>query len=316
MSSNQTGSLKDIERKRKEVIKPILDSPFSKGFEWPPVDPHTSDQIMDHLSQLLSRYGSYLEMKHNNSGKNTPPPPEALKITIGFNSTVKRLEAQAAPNREKILGKPKRKSTKRTSNTFDETTGEICGQKFDKTSDLDDANNSLMSTSYVGFIFVARADITTTILTDCFPQLAFASSHSPSRRVKLVELPRGALGRLLKVLQTNNVTIISLCDDWNDAHLLFSLVRGKVPDVSVPWLEQLFDAKQSTYHKLNIAYLRTTAPLGKPKGQRSKQKPEIDQRAFESANPEHQKHELMLKRETSFDKRQVKRVKTDLAARK
>lgn len=208
-------------------------------------------------------------MKRGSHGKNIPVPPEALKITVGFNSTVKRLELQAAPNRERILGKPKKNKKRKSKNEASDVT---------PVSDLDSKNTeaipptsqatataSSSATPFVGYVFVARGDITTSLLTDCFPQLAFSASSSMSKRVKLVELPRGAASRLSKVLHTENASIISLCDDWSEASSLFSLINESVKDVDVPWLEQIFDPSASKYHSLNISFLKTEVPVGKPK---------------------------------------------------
>lgn len=275
-----TGSLKDIERRRKEVLKPILDNPFTRGFEWPSVDPATSDKIMEYLTQLLSRYGSYLDMKRNSHGKKIPVPPEALKITVGFNSTVKRLETQAAPNREKILGKRKKPKTKNTviieeaKLNCDESKASDLLSKRKVSSSLESIETS-SSTEIVGYVFVARADITTTLLTDCFPQLAFSASSSLTKRVKLIELPRGAVGRLSKVLHTENASIISLCEDWKEASPLFSLINESVKDIDIPWLEQIFDPEASNYHSLNISFLRTLAPVGKSKKNTNKKNQKI-----------------------------------------
>lgn len=261
-----SGSIKDIENKRKHIIKPILDNPFTKGLEWPSVDAATSSKIMDYLTQVLSPYGNYLAIKRGSHGKNVPAPPEALKITVGFNSTVKRLEAQAAPNRERLLGKVK---GKKKTNSRDNRNGIEVGEKGDLAAQLDSGRLSSSDRShssspeYVGYVFVARADMTTPLLAECFPQLALAASHSSDRRVKLVELPRGAMARLLKVLSSENTSIVSLCDDWTHAQELFALIRTLVADVAVPWLEQLFDPMQVDYHSLEVAFLQTTAAVGK-----------------------------------------------------
>ncbi|WPK27404.1 hypothetical protein PUMCH_004791 [Australozyma saopauloensis] len=248
-----SGSIKDIEKKRKEVLKPILENPFTKGFEWPEPNPQTQEKIMDFLTHLLARYGQYCAMVKGGSSSNVPVPSEALKITVGFNSTVKRLEAQAAPNREKLLGKKVSRKAK-SGNSSNEAP----------------ALSGLSEPEYVGFVFVAKADITTALLTDCFPQLALAASQPGRSRVKLVALPRGAASRLLKVLHTENATIVSLCEGWADAEPLYTLLRDEIPDVQVPWLEQLFDLDASDYHSLNVAFLRTTVPVGKLNKQKQK----------------------------------------------
>lgn len=258
-----SGSLKDLERRRTEVIKPILDNPFTSGFEWPNVDPATSDKILGYLTQLLSRYGNYLDMKRDSHGKNVPVPPEALKITVGFNSTVKRLEDQAAPNRERILGKKKHKKNKKSKTKG--TANEELSKTNEDSANTDENLFESKKTPFVGYVFVARADITSPLLTDCFPQLTFSASSSLTKRVHLIQLPRGATNCLSKVLHTENASIISLCDDWSDASPLFSLIDKSVNFPNVPWLEQIFSPNASMYHSLNISLVKTEAPIGKPK---------------------------------------------------
>lgn len=230
------GSLKDIERKRREVFKPILDNPFTKGTEWPDVDPVTGKAILDYLIQLLSSYGSYIELQNSGKSKSIPVPDLADKITIGFNSTVKKLETQAAPNREKILKKKKK-----------------------------NPEHESLKSRYTKYVFVAKADISTPLLTSCFPLLTFSASRSLQDRVKLVLLPRGSMERLLKALCTENTCIISLSDDWKAGAALFDLLDAKVKNVEVPWLEGIFGEGEVVFEKPAIKFLKTSAPIGKPK---------------------------------------------------
>lgn len=231
------GSLKDIERKRREVFKPILDNPYTKGSEWPAVDLETQKAIVDFLAQLLSSYGGYLQLQKN---KRTSLSVELTdKITLGFNSTVKRLEAQAAPNRAKVLKKSAKK-TKTVPKLEAKTTG------------------------YVKYVFVCKSDISTPLLTSCFPLLTFSASKSLLDRVKLVELPRGSMSRLLKVLHTENTGIISITDDWSEGKPLFDLIDRKIEDQEVPWLHGLFEGELGeAFEKPAIKFLKTTAPIGR-----------------------------------------------------
>lgn len=282
-----SGSIKDIENKRKQILKPILENPFSSGLEWPVVDAATSTKIMDYLTQLLSRYGNYLEVKRGSHGKHVPEPSEAQKITVGFNSTVKRLEAQAAPNRRKLQGMKAKKQKKNGKNA--KGAGDTDNDKVEEKAAQQDSSCSRSSegtaTGYVGYVFVAKADMTTPLLAECFPQLALAASHSSNRKVKLVELPRGAMARLLKILCTENTKIISLCDDWTEAQELFSLIQALVADVAVPWLEQLFDLLQVEYHSLEVAFLQTTTNVGKrKKSQKDKKKDGSNSKTMKGKN--------------------------------
>ncbi|SGZ57440.1 CIC11C00000005751 [Sungouiella intermedia] len=240
-----SGSLKDLEIKRREVFKPILDNPYTRGNSWPQVPDTVSKSILEYLTQLLSSYGQYNQLRKTSKDKNIPKHDLENKITIGFNSTVRVLEEQAAPNREKVL---KRK-----------------GRQAPITS----------TKPYVKYVFVAKSDITTPLLTNSLPLLAFSASRSLQDRVKLIELPRGSLEKLLKVLKEDRVSIMSLRQDWAEGAPLFTLIDDKIKDVEVPWLEALFTgdgALDAVYQKPDVRFLKTSAPIGKPKNQQKKQK--------------------------------------------
>ncbi|OBA20993.1 hypothetical protein METBIDRAFT_41210 [Metschnikowia bicuspidata var. bicuspidata NRRL YB-4993] len=230
------GSIRDIEQKKREVLKPLLENPFTQGTEWPTIDRSVAETIMECLIQVLSGYGIYLEMRSLNKDKKIPVPEVAGKITIGFNSTVKKLEKQAGPNRAKLLGKPPKRSKQEQPNT----------------------------PGYVKYVFVAKSDISTSLLTSCFPLLTYSASRSALDRVKLVELPRGAMQKLSKVLRTDNVSIISLEEKWADGKLLFDVVDSNIRDVEVPWLAALFDENSApVYEKPNIKFVKTSVPVGR-----------------------------------------------------
>lgn len=239
------GSIKDLQQKKREVFKPILDNPFTKGLEWPSIEKSVSEKIIESLGHVLSGYGKYLEANKGKGG-NGEQPEESVKITLGFNSAVQRLEDQAAPNRAKILGRKfKEKESK---------------------------------ASYVKYVFVAKSDIVPELLTSCFPLLTFSASRSLQDRVKLVQLPKGSMGKLLRILRTSNVGIITFTDDWAPGKPVFDLVDQNVEDVPVPWLEGIFDENtllDGVYVKPQIKFLKTQVPVGhtkkKAKGAAQKQ---------------------------------------------
>lgn len=243
-----SGSLKDTEQKRREVLKPILDNPFTKGLEWPVIDPKTGHTIVDYLTLLLSPYGRYIEMKKQS--KDVPVPEVASKITVGFNSTMRKLEEQAAPNRAKVLKLKKRKRAKTDTPARDR---------------------------YTKYVFVAKSDITTLLLTNPFPLLTFSASRSLQDRVKLVELPKGAMTKLLTALHTENVGILSLESGWKEGAPLFALIDKQVQDVDVPWLQGLFDDEfvlDHIYQKPAISFVKTSAPVGGKRKTQKQQKPQ------------------------------------------
>lgn len=242
------------EIKRRDVLKPVLDNPYAAGSEWPQLESAVASQILDHLTSSLSQYGKYLELTKNekNLEKLPPKPIVADKITMGFNSTVKKLELQAAPNRDKVMGKRKKNSKEE-------------GVKRVKTGPEE---TSETASSYVKYVFIAKSDIYPTILTECFPLLTFSASRSLKDRVKLVELPKGAMSRLSTCLNTENTGIISLEEDWAEGRALYDLIDKYVVDVEVPWLAGIFDCGiplEPVFQKPRIKFLKTSAPIGKLK---------------------------------------------------
>lgn len=233
-----SGSLRDVEKRRRQVFKPVLDNPFTQGHQWPAVEPELGASMVDVLALVLSNLGSYnLIVKEMRSKKGTQPlklptEPAILKhITIGFNSTVQRLEKQASHKRAKV------------------------GNKKIKADDSD--------SSYIKYVFVAKAEISPPILTQHFPLLSFTASKSRQERVKLVQLPRGATKKLSETLGIPNTTIIGLTGDIREAKPLYALA-DKVENVEAPWLEGLFGGADEVYfHKPALRVLATTAPMGK-----------------------------------------------------
>lgn len=235
------GSLKDIEQKRKQVYKPILDHPYTQGYEYPNIAPQFATSILDFLTSLLKSYGAYLELKKKKGVKISVPDVHD-KITIGFNSTVARLEKQAQPNRDRVYG----------------TTSEPVE-------------------AYVKYVFVAKSDMSSSLLTSSFPILAYTASRSLEDRVKLVELPEGAMQRLSSALNTKNVGVLSLQRTWEEGKPLFDIIDKHVPDVNVPWLSGLF-GEEGAFEAPAIKFVKTSMPIGKRQAKGQGQTPKAKNR--------------------------------------
>lgn len=248
-----SGSLKDAEKRRRQVFKPILDNPYTQTKLWPYISPELSNTILEHLSQILSNLGSYNELaaeakKNNNSKMKTTDVPEIRKeITIGFNSTIKALETQASRHRKMLTKKSKIHKKQRISDP------------------------------YIKYVFVAKYDITSSLLTNPFPVLAFTSSTSANDRVKLIQLPRGSMSRLSSILKIKNTSILGLSDNIEQAQALYELIRSEVKDVEVPWLSYLFSQdnlqEPGVFRKPAVKFVSTSAPImAKKNDQKAKNK--------------------------------------------
>lgn len=95
-------SIKEVEKKRKQVFKPLLDNPFTQA-QFPIIKPSIQDQILDFLLHILEDIGKH-ETLLKSKPDFTPEEPESLKnMTLGFNSTVQWLEEQARGTQTKQL---------------------------------------------------------------------------------------------------------------------------------------------------------------------------------------------------------------------
>ncbi|KAK6198467.1 RNase P and RNase MRP subunit [Scheffersomyces amazonensis] len=214
-------SLKEIERKRKQVFKPILDNAFTQSNLWPFISPELANEIMDHLTLLLSSIGKYNQLKQTTKVE----PPEIINhVVLGFNSCVKRLEAQAQIHTKK--------------------------NKVSLSS----------QTPYYKYIFVCKNDIVPPIITSTFPVLAYTGSKHKSNRVKLIQLPKGSIQRLSEILAVPNVGILGLTDDIIEGKHLFEMIDEHVKDIDIPWLESMFDGN-SHFLPPAINFLSTSIPV-------------------------------------------------------
>lgn len=223
-------SIVDVEKKRRTVFKPLLDNPFPQA-EFPFIDSAIQSQILEFLLLQLQEIKKFNDLK---TQKFTPNEPECLKhITLGFNSTVKVLEAQAK-------------------------------SKFKKTP---------LNTTPLKYVFVCKPDIEPPLITQQFPTLCYTSS-TESNIVKLIALPRGSMSKIEEAL--GKPTGIIGMESFEGISSSFKDLLDDVPDVKVPWLENM------SYQALNVKMLKTTAPIkGKvTKGKiekKKKNKPKADQ---------------------------------------
>lgn len=248
MQANETlkGSLKDLDKRAREVFKPILENPYTQGPDFPVISKETSRDILEFLNQFLPSYGNYLGLKNK---KDIPAHALSGKITIGFNSTVQALESQAFFNRKKafntVKAPPKR----------------------------------LPIEGYLKYVFVARNDISTPLLTDMLPLLAFTASKSLDNRVKLIDLPRGSMNKLLELLQTKNIGIVGILDEWREGKEMFNLIESNVKDIDVPWLRGLFESETPGFKEPAIKFLRAIAPVGKRPGKKERKQKKVEEKA-------------------------------------
>ncbi|PPR02700.1 hypothetical protein CVT26_009803 [Gymnopilus dilepis] len=154
-----------------------------------------------------------------------PRPPAVLRHVVhGLNEVTKKLENQVQALRRPILV----------------------------------ADSKPSSPTFLGTVFVCRADVDPALLTDHLPHLvAFCNSGNPAALVKIVPLPRGSEMTLARVLGVRRVTVLAIDREFAVDQNLQSLL-DRVPDLSAPWL--LKKAPTSTLIETHVRHIRTTAP--------------------------------------------------------
>lgn len=247
LKKSGANSLKESEKKRKQVFKPVLDNSLTQSNVWPFVEPEIGTSLVDLLQHLLTPIGRYNEAKKLqkvngsklDSSVSLEQPSIQKDITVGFNSTVKALEDQAQQGRKSRIK----------------------------------AENSDPPPKYIQYVFVAKFDISLALLLSPFPVLSYTASWSEGRRVKLVQLPKGSMAKLSSALKLENVSIIGIRANLSLASHLYELVDSNILDVEVPWLEGYLTGTASSYFAPPLAkVLATSAPVQAKKNNQKKRK--------------------------------------------
>lgn len=228
-------SLKEKDKRRRQVFKPVLDNPFTQ-VNWPFIQPNLSQDIIQHLTLILKPVGEYNEALAKNKTDNSfkvPDIPLAYENTVtGFNNTTQALEAQA-----KI-----------------------------KSSSL-----SSSSKNPVSYVFICKHDISPSILTAHFPTLVYTASQGCGQPIKLIQLPKGSMADLSQALSVEKTSILGLRRNIPEASALFQLLDANVTDISIPYLNAYYE-DQKKYHSPRITFLETSAPILPSKNKKQKEK--------------------------------------------
>ena len=247
LKKSGANSLKETEKKRKQVFKPVLDNPLTQSNVWPFVEPEVGTSLVDLLQHLLTPIGRYNEarkLQKINGSKldatvSLEPPSIQKEITIGFNSTVKALEDQAQSGRKARIK----------------------------------SDSSNPSPEYIQYVFVTKFDISLALLLSPLPVLSYTASWSEEHRVKLVQLPKGSMAKLSSALKMENVGFIGLRASSSLASHLYELVNSNILDVEVPWLKGYLTGQASSYFAPPLAkVLATSAPVQAKKNNQKKRK--------------------------------------------
>lgn len=312
--TNSGGSLKEIEKKRRQVFKPILDNPYTQTNVWPFVEPEVAESVMGMLSVILSNLGRYNGLlAEARATKNVkfvkPESPEILRsITVGFNSTVRALEEQAQRNWGGIVKKESGTGmrSKGGSNSGKTRNSGSSGNSGTGNSGTGNSTTNNSTLPYIKYVFVTKYDITPTILTNPLPVLCYTASKSLKDPVKLIQLPRGSMARLSSILNIEYTGIIGLAEDIRQAQALYELVEKNISNISVPWLADLFTESTGDLTQLlkpNLKFLVTSAPiLPRKNDQKSKENKNANDKEKNSLVKEKNNSKGNTEKKTSLEK--------------
>ncbi|KAG7663855.1 POP3 [[Candida] subhashii] len=261
----KASSLKEIEKKKKIIFKPILDNPYTQSNLWPFIEPSIGSNILQLLEVLLSPIGKYNSLDKDNKSK-INPPDIINEVKYGFNSIVEQLELQAKHFRGILI------------------------------------NKNIEQKKVIKYLFVCKYDITPTLLTSMFPVLSYTSSKDGQNRVKLIQLPRGSMEKLSLALNVSNTGIIGITEcELREAKPLFDLININVKDVEVPWLQGLFDPEANPqFAAPALRHISISAPVG-PQRKTQKQKQKI---AKDSKQPKEMTSDQQLQQQQQQQQQQ------------
>lgn len=163
--------------------------------------------------------------------------PDLTKcVTIGFNSTMRHLEAlaqKAAP-----------------SSLLVNRTDPVAAEELSKSQKTGQSDTEISSQKQLLAIFVPYMKQSSKLyahLPILVKTASMAFPHLPA--IRLVTLPVDAENRLSKALQIPRVGLIGLECDAPGVSALAEMVRANVPELIVPWLQE---SKAGAYLPTNI----------------------------------------------------------------
>lgn len=92
-------SLKEVEKKRKQVFKPLLENPFTQA-QFPRIEPIIQEQLLEFLLHILLDVKKYNTLVDSKPSFKVDKPEILSNVTLGFNSTVQALENQAQDKKQ------------------------------------------------------------------------------------------------------------------------------------------------------------------------------------------------------------------------
>jgi len=168
-------------------------------------------------------------MNEQGQADQTPLPPEiTASVSVGFNSTERRLEAAA--QRATPTGISRRVASEA------------------REEDL----------KPLAAVFVDRSDHPPILYAHLPQLLATASMSAPTEpAIRLVALPKGSMARLSSALHIPRVSIVGLERDAPNMRPLFEFIREHVAPIEIPWLKNI---QEGLYMPVTIKSVTRISP--------------------------------------------------------
>lgn len=258
-SNLASSSLKALTNKRRQVYKPVLDTPYQET-TWPVIDQSKSEEILEELIVVLKYVSEQTGLKEKKL-----PPYDTVNKDDGNN---KNVDKQLADQLSLV---PQRGILDHCTIGFNSTTGALEKQaqeirKLKKINKLSD--KEIDSVFNVAYVFVCQNDIKPRLLTEHFPALCYTASVQPRSAnkgnknglsVKLIPLPKNNKTQINQECQNlgkSEAAIFSFSKNMKGIEKLSGLIEKYVPDVRIPWMEKL-----PIYNKPILNVIKTTAPI-------------------------------------------------------
>lgn len=161
-------------------------------------------------------------------------------LTIGFNSTVRRLETLASSRKPQILA-----------------------QDTDTTPENDPP-------AHLPVVFVCRNNLPD-IMTSSFPLLMATSAPSPTQ-ARLVEMSAQAEEKISQALCQPRVGVLGIEEGAVGAASLLHFVKDNIEALDIPWLDR--ESSPPIYHPVKIHTTVSTPKIKPPSRGRKRKKSE------------------------------------------
>ncbi|OQU97671.1 hypothetical protein CLAIMM_03566 [Cladophialophora immunda] len=222
-----------MDKPKKTATVHSLSLPYPEP-QWPTISPDAEQALLQLLLRLLQPIGDFRRDHvarskgkgrggkiHKRTQEDSLPewmPDVYDHITLGFNSTVRRLESLARTRKPPVLSQQ---------------------------TDADPASGH--APANLSVVFVCRQNLPD-IMTSSLP-LLLATSAPAANRARLVEWSSQAEEQVARALHQPRVGVLGVGDGTPGAETLLHFVRDNVDGVDVPWLDQ---TPKPTYYPVKV----------------------------------------------------------------